>query len=52
MSSNILFINVFQGLPTESWKISKLNEKFDLCDTYPPIVSVMVELNRTNILTD
>jgi myotubularin-related protein 1/2 len=26
------------GLPTESWKISKLNENYDLCDTYPALL--------------
>lgn len=29
-----------QGLPNESWKITKINEKFELCDTYPSILAV------------
>lgn len=29
-----------QGLPTESWKISKINEHYELCDTYPAILAV------------
>ncbi|XP_035226539.1 myotubularin-related protein 2-like [Stegodyphus dumicola] len=29
-----------QGLPTESWKITKINEHYELCDTYPAIVAV------------
>ncbi|XP_054722189.1 myotubularin-related protein 2-like [Uloborus diversus] len=29
-----------QGLPTESWKITKINEHYDLCDTYPAILAV------------
>ena len=27
-----------QGLPNE-WKITRLNDKFELCDTYPTVVS-------------
>ncbi|XP_041359915.1 myotubularin-related protein 2-like [Gigantopelta aegis] len=38
-----------QGLPTESWKISKLNEKFDLCDTYPPILGLPVAATEEEI---
>lgn len=29
-----------QGLPTESWKITKINENYELCDTYPAILAV------------
>ncbi|XP_070552513.1 phosphatidylinositol-3,5-bisphosphate 3-phosphatase MTMR2-like isoform X2 [Ptychodera flava] len=29
-----------QGLPTESWRISKLNENYDFCDTYPAVLAV------------
>ncbi|XP_042895008.1 phosphatidylinositol-3,5-bisphosphate 3-phosphatase MTMR2 [Parasteatoda tepidariorum] len=29
-----------QGLPTESWKITKINEHYELCDTYPAILAV------------
>uniref|UniRef100_T1IY29 phosphatidylinositol-3,5-bisphosphate 3-phosphatase n=1 Tax=Strigamia maritima TaxID=126957 RepID=T1IY29_STRMM len=29
-----------QGLPTESWKIAKINENYELCDTYPAILAV------------
>ncbi len=24
-----------QGLPNESWKISKINDQYEVCDTYP-----------------
>ena len=24
-----------QGLPNESWRVTRINEKFELCDTYP-----------------
>uniref|UniRef100_A0A674KJK8 phosphatidylinositol-3,5-bisphosphate 3-phosphatase n=1 Tax=Terrapene triunguis TaxID=2587831 RepID=A0A674KJK8_9SAUR len=29
-----------QGLPNESWKISKINSTYELCDTYPTIFVV------------
>ncbi|XP_077163829.1 phosphatidylinositol-3-phosphate phosphatase MTMR1 isoform X2 [Paroedura picta] len=29
-----------QGLPNESWKISKINSMYELCDTYPAILVV------------
>nr|XP_020830711.1 myotubularin-related protein 1 isoform X8 [Phascolarctos cinereus] len=29
-----------QGLPNESWKISKINNSYELCDTYPAIIVV------------
>ncbi|KAK3099992.1 hypothetical protein FSP39_013159 [Pinctada imbricata] len=29
-----------QGLPTESWRISKINEKYELSDTYPSVLVV------------
>ncbi|XP_054162802.1 myotubularin-related protein 2-like [Oppia nitens] len=28
------------GLPNESWKITKINEKYELCDTYPADLAV------------
>ncbi|RWS02746.1 myotubularin-related protein 2-like protein, partial [Dinothrombium tinctorium] len=28
------------GLPTESWKITKINEKYEICDTYPAVLVV------------
>ncbi|XP_055419424.1 myotubularin-related protein 1 isoform X2 [Bubalus kerabau] len=29
-----------QGLPNESWKMSKVNSNYELCDTYPAIIVV------------
>lgn len=29
-----------QGLPTESWRLSRANENYQLCDTYPSILAV------------
>ncbi|UYV64126.1 MTMR2 [Cordylochernes scorpioides] len=41
-----------QGLPTESWKIIKTNDTYELCDTYPAIVSVAHSLpSLANLLT-
>lgn len=30
------------GLPNDSWTISKINEKYSLCDTYPPILGLPI----------
>ncbi|XP_020140771.1 phosphatidylinositol-3-phosphate phosphatase MTMR1 isoform X3 [Microcebus murinus] len=29
-----------QGLPNESWKISKINSNYEFCDTYPAVIVV------------
>ncbi|XP_072040453.1 phosphatidylinositol-3,5-bisphosphate 3-phosphatase MTMR2-like isoform X2 [Amphiura filiformis] len=29
-----------QGLPTESWRFTKINENYTFCDTYPAIIAV------------
>ena len=29
-----------QGIPNESWRITKINDKYELCDTYPRILVV------------
>ncbi|XP_072170820.1 phosphatidylinositol-3,5-bisphosphate 3-phosphatase MTMR2-like [Diadema setosum] len=29
-----------QGLPTESWRISRINENFSFCDTYPAVLAI------------
>jgi len=29
-----------QGLPTESWRITRLNENYDVCDSYPAVWAV------------
>ncbi|XP_063286616.1 myotubularin-related protein 2 [Pelobates fuscus] len=34
-----------QGIPNESWRISKINERYDLCDTYPAILVVPVNIS-------
>ncbi|GCB64414.1 hypothetical protein scyTo_0009808 [Scyliorhinus torazame] len=32
------------GLPNESWKLSKINDNYELCDTYPAILVVPVNV--------
>ncbi len=29
-----------QGLPNESWKISRINDGYELCDTYPQVLGI------------
>ncbi|XP_045433408.1 myotubularin-related protein 2 isoform X3 [Pipistrellus kuhlii] len=29
-----------QGIPNESWRITKINERYELCDTYPALLAV------------
>ena len=29
----------FKGVPNDNWRVSKLNEKYDVIDTYPSYVS-------------
>ena len=36
-------------LPTESWKITKVNEKYDLCDTYPSVLVVPVNASEEDL---
>lgn len=31
---------LLQGLPNESWKITKINSNYELCDTYPAVFVV------------
>ncbi|CAJ0921526.1 unnamed protein product [Ranitomeya imitator] len=34
-----------QGLPNESWRISRLNDRYELCDSYPAILVVPVTMS-------
>ncbi|KAM8975882.1 phosphatidylinositol-3,5-bisphosphate 3-phosphatase MTMR2 [Pelodytes ibericus] len=34
-----------QGIPNESWRISKINDRYDLCDTYPASLVVPVNIS-------
>ncbi|XP_067381019.1 myotubularin-related protein 1a isoform X4 [Channa argus] len=38
-----------QGLPNESWTISKINSNYDLCDTYPSILVVPTNITDEDI---
>ena len=31
-----------QGVPNDKWRITNANEKYELCDTYPKLVSYFV----------
>ncbi|KAK2881852.1 hypothetical protein Q8A73_022362 [Channa argus] len=33
-----------QGIPNESWRITKVNDHYDLCDTYPSTLAVPVNI--------
>ena len=36
---NVVAFFYIQGVPNDNWRICKLNEKYDVIDTYPSIVS-------------
>ena len=38
-SGGVLYV---QGVPTDSWRISRINENYELSDTYPSIVSAVL----------
>ncbi|KAJ8256742.1 hypothetical protein COCON_G00188940 [Conger conger] len=33
-----------QGLPNESWRITKVNDQYELCDTYPAMLVVPINI--------
>lgn len=35
---------VLKGIPNESWRITKVNDRYDLCDTYPSTLVVPVNI--------
>lgn len=35
---------VSKGIPNESWRITKVNDHYDLCDTYPSTLVVPVNM--------
>uniref|UniRef100_A0AAQ5ZY01 Phosphatidylinositol-3,5-bisphosphate 3-phosphatase n=1 Tax=Amphiprion ocellaris TaxID=80972 RepID=A0AAQ5ZY01_AMPOC len=39
----------FQGLPNESWTISKINSTYELCDTYPSILVIPTNITDDDI---
>lgn len=40
---------VEQGLPNESWTISKVNSTYELCDTYPSILVIPTNIADEDI---
>ncbi|XP_038603738.1 myotubularin-related protein 1 isoform X4 [Tachyglossus aculeatus] len=38
-----------QGLPNESWKISKINNNYELCDTYPAVLVVPMSVKDDDL---
>lgn len=38
-----------QGLPNESWTISKMNSTYELCDTYPSVVVIPTNITDEDI---
>lgn len=41
--ANLLWFPL-QGIPNESWRLTKMNERYELCDTYPAILAVPVNI--------
>lgn len=40
---------VEQGLPNESWTISKVNGTYELCDTYPSILVIPTNITDEDV---
>lgn len=38
-----------QGLPNDSWSITRINEKYGLCDTYPQLLAVPASLKNEEL---
>ncbi|XP_013916097.1 PREDICTED: myotubularin-related protein 1-like, partial [Thamnophis sirtalis] len=38
-----------QGLPNESWKISKINSMYEFCDTYPAVLVVPTSVKDEDV---
>ncbi|XP_061454923.1 myotubularin-related protein 1 isoform X8 [Rhineura floridana] len=38
-----------QGLPNESWKISKINSTYEFCDTYPAVLVVPTSVKEDDL---
>lgn len=47
---SFLCLHVFcQGLPNESWTISKINSTYELCDTYPSVLVIPTNITDEDI---
>lgn len=40
---------LFQGLPNESWTISKMNSSYEICDTYPSVLVIPTSIKEDDI---
>ncbi|XP_018008374.1 myotubularin-related protein 2 isoform X2 [Hyalella azteca] len=40
-----------QGLPTESWRISRINDKYEVCETYPAVWAVPAAITDSKLKT-
>lgn len=38
-----------QGLPNEAWRVTKINDKYELCDTYPKILAVPASVTDSEL---
>lgn len=38
-----------QGLPNESWTISKVNSTYELCDTYPSMLVIPTNITDEDV---
>lgn len=38
------FFFFVKGIPNESWRITKVNDHYELCDTYPSTLAVPVNI--------
>ncbi|XP_074518365.1 myotubularin-related protein 1a isoform X2 [Halichoeres trimaculatus] len=38
-----------QGLPNESWTISRLNSSYELCDTYPSVIIIPTNISDEDV---
>lgn len=44
-----LFLSVVQGLPNESWTISKINSNYEVCDTYPALLVIPTSIKEDEL---
>ena len=44
-----LFNKNLQGLPNESWKITRINEEYEVCETYPAVWAVPAAISDNEL---
>lgn len=49
MVSSMWLDDLCQGLPNESWTISKMNSTYELCDTYPSILVIPTNITDEDV---